>query len=190
MIPIERIQFQLNNMILENEKILANYNLFDNKLSVSITKELNNEIRIKYPNSVEKQINTDLYNTVFEFLKYIGGISDTSRINYNMKYKNEKLDLDNLLIHSGIKNGDLIELEGKSTYKVYVKTLTGKIIIYVEPFDTIHFAKCLINSTEGIPCDEQRLIFAGKQLEDNRTVVDYDILIESTFHLVLRLRGG
>ena len=68
---------------------MDNYNLFDNELSVSITKELNNEIRIKYPNSVEKQINTDLYNTVFEFLKDIGGISDTSRINYNMKYKNE-----------------------------------------------------------------------------------------------------
>ena len=55
------------------------------------------------------------------------------------------------MIYSGIKNGDLIELEGKSTYKVYVKTLTGKTLtIYVEPFDTIHFAKCLINSTEGI----------------------------------------
>ena len=191
MIPIERIQFQLNNMILENNKILDNYNLFDNKLSVSITKELNNEIRIKYPNSVEKQINTDLYNTVFEFLKDIGGISDTSRINYNMKYKNEKLDLDNLLIHSGIKNGDLIELEERQAYQVFVKTFTRKTLtIYVEPFDTIHFAECLINSTERIPCDEQRLIFAGKQLEDKRTIIDYDILVESTFHLVLRLRGG
>ena len=139
---------------------MDNYNLFDNELSVSITKELNNEIRIKYPNSVEKQINTDLYNTVFEFLKDIGGISDTSRINYNMKYKNEKLDLDNLLIHSGIKNGDLIELEERQAYQVFVKTFTRKTLtIYVEPFDTIYFAKCLINSTEGIPCDEQRLIF-------------------------------
>ena len=72
MIPIERIQFQLNNMILENEKILDDYNLFDNKLSVSITKELN-RIKIKYPDSEEKQIYTDLCNTGLDFLKDIGG---------------------------------------------------------------------------------------------------------------------
>ena len=85
MIPIERIQFQLNNMILENNKILDDYNLFDKKLSVSITKELNNQIKIKYPDSEEKQIYTDLCNTGLDFLKDIGGTSDISRINYNIK---------------------------------------------------------------------------------------------------------
>ena len=95
MIPMERIQFELNNMILENEKILDNYNLFNNELTVSITKELN-KIKIKYPDSEEKQINIDLYSTGLEFLEDIGDISDISRINYNIKYKNKKLDLDNL----------------------------------------------------------------------------------------------
>jgi large subunit ribosomal protein L40e len=79
-----------------------------------------------------------------------------------------------------------------SSFQLFVKTLTGKTITLPKTYSTttIEELKLMIQKTEGIPPDQQRLVFAGKQIEDDGTLEDYNIQMDDKLNLVLRLRGG
>ena len=202
-IPINRQKFKHehdhgNYSELSNDWCFKNENLFQDNIAFGINNQSDDIIYVKFPDSEIKEIKTDLCQTGLELLDEIqkdsienNGFGHCHIVKYNLYYRHKKLLLNNLLVNSGIESGDLIELRKRNSYSIYVKTLTGKTMhLKAESSDTIGLFKIFIYLYDGIPPDQMRLIFEGRQLEDNKTFAYYDIQKDSILHLVLRLRGG
>eukprot|EP00245_Coleochaete_scutata_P007890 TRINITY_DN23697_c0_g1_i1.p1 TRINITY_DN23697_c0_g1~~TRINITY_DN23697_c0_g1_i1.p1 ORF type:complete len:149 (-),score=43.84 TRINITY_DN23697_c0_g1_i1:406-852(-) len=133
---------------------------------------------------------TSFVGDVFRRLEELGVVLPD---NHRLCFSGQTLEAQRPLTEYGVCNNSIIEvfckLRGGTMIKV--KTLTGKEIeIDIEPTDTIERIKERVEEKEGIPPVQQRLIFAGKQMNDDKTAKDYNIEGGSVLHLVLALRGG
>ena len=190
--------FNKDNKELENQKkTLSDYNI-NEKTNLNLILQSKNGIYIfinngyfKRPIILEVKESDSILN-----IKKNTNFFCMSQDYFILSFDNKELEDDKTLSDYNIKNESKIYVSfnySKLThsYQIYVKTLTGKTItVEVYKEYSINFVKHLIFEKENIYVDEQRLIFAGRQLEDNRTISDYNIQRESTLHVVLRLRGG
>ena len=174
--------------LLDYYKDLKNENFF-NELQIS----LKGNMKININNTEEKKIETiyistsSTFSDLFEILEAKMGASDDSLLSFNNKYYGKN---SGSLIVKDIYNNIYLEFLKKPPFYINIKDLKGRNLkLLCEPTDNIGTIKIKISNEIEMPAEDQRLIFAGRQLEDNRTLKDYNIQIPNvTFHLFRRLR--
>ena len=150
------------------------------------------QFRVNFIQPSQKTIR-NLLSAIATECKLLGYLYPTE--SFGLFYNSELLNISFSL--SNIPHDSILELREASVYpplqeiQIHVATLTGAVHdFYISDSLTVEGLKFMIQDADGVPCDQQRLIFAGKQLEDSRLLTSYNIQDDNTVNLVLRLRGG